>query len=41
MEELGGGGHQTMAATQIEGATVQEAVKALIHAIDIRLADES
>ncbi len=41
MEELGGGGHQTMAATQIEGSTVQEAVKALIHAIDIRLADEN
>lgn len=40
MEELGGGGHQTMAATQIEGITVQEAVKALIYAIDIRLADE-
>ncbi len=41
MEELGGGGHQTMAATQIEGSTVQEAVKALLHAIDIRLADEN
>ncbi|MBQ9079204.1 MAG: DHH family phosphoesterase [Ruminococcus sp.] len=40
MEELGGGGHQTMAATQIEGSTVQEAVKALIHAIDSRLEDE-
>ena len=40
MEELGGGGHQTMAATQIEGSTVQEAVKALIHAIDARLEDE-
>lgn len=41
MEELGGGGHQTMAATQIDGVTVQEAVKALIHAIDARLEDES
>ncbi len=41
MEELGGGGHQTMAATQIDGSTVQEAIKALIHAIDLRLADES
>lgn len=40
MEELGGGGHQTMAATQIEGSTVQEAVKSLIRAIDARLADE-
>ena len=40
MEKLGGGGHQTMAATQIEGSTVQEAVKALIHAIDSRLEDE-
>lgn len=40
MEELGGGGHQTMAATQLEGSTVQEAVKALIYAIDARMADE-
>jgi len=40
MEELGGGGHQTMAATQIEGSTVQEAVKSLIRAIDARLEDE-
>lgn len=40
MEELGGGGHQTMAATQIEGFTVQEAVKSLIRAIDARLEDE-
>lgn len=37
MEQLGGGGHQTMAATQLEGVTVQESVKALIHAIDDRL----
>ena len=34
MEQLGGGGHQTMAATQLEGFTVEEAVKALIFAID-------
>ena len=34
MEQLGGGGHQTMAATQLEGTTVEDAVKALIYAID-------
>lgn len=34
MEQLGGGGHQTMAATQLEGTTVENAVKALIYAID-------
>ncbi|WP_019678497.1 DHH family phosphoesterase [Ruminococcus flavefaciens] len=34
MEQLGGGGHQTMAATQLEGVTVEEAVKSLIFAID-------
>ncbi len=34
MEKLGGGGHQTMAATQIENSTIQEAVKMLIQAID-------
>lgn len=34
MEQLGGGGHQTMAATQIDNVTVQEAVKSLILAID-------
>ena len=36
MEKLGGGGHQTMAATQLENTTVQEAVKQLISAIDER-----
>ena len=34
MEQLGGGGHQTMAATQLENITIDEAVKALIIAID-------
>lgn len=34
MEQLGGGGHQTMAATQIENTNVQDAVKALTAVID-------
>ena len=34
MEQLGGGGHQTMAATQLENITIEEAAKALITAID-------
>ncbi len=34
MEQLGGGGHQTMAAAQLEGASVEDAVKSLIYAID-------
>ena len=34
MEQLGGGGHQTMAATQLENVTIEEAAKALIIAID-------
>ena len=34
MEQLGGGGHQTMAATQLENITIDEAAKALITAID-------
>lgn len=36
MELLGGGGHQTMAAAQLEGRTVEEAVNELIQAIDSR-----
>ncbi|MBR4509564.1 MAG: DHH family phosphoesterase [Ruminococcus sp.] len=36
MEELGVGGHQTMAATQIENVTIQDAVKALMNAIEAR-----
>ena len=36
MEQLGGGGHQTMAATQLEGISMQEAVKKLVNAIDSR-----
>ena len=36
MEELGGGGHQTMAAAQLENTSLQEAVKLLINAIDSR-----
>ncbi len=34
MEQLGGGGHQTMAAAQLENITLDEAAKALITAID-------
>lgn len=34
MEQLGGGGHQTMAAAQLENVTIEEASKALIVAID-------
>ncbi|NLT08978.1 MAG: RNA/single-stranded DNA exonuclease, partial [Ruminococcus sp.] len=34
MEQLGGGGHQTMAATQLDNTSIQEAVKSLIGAID-------
>lgn len=39
MEELGGGGHQTMAATQIENVSVEEAVRMLKRAIDKRLSE--
>lgn len=34
MEQLGGGGHQSMAAAQLEDVSTEEAVKALIYAID-------
>ncbi|MGN1080556.1 MAG: DHH family phosphoesterase, partial [Acutalibacteraceae bacterium] len=34
MEKLGGGGHMTMAAAQLEGMTYEEAVKRLAAAID-------
>ena len=30
MEQLGGGGHQTMAATQLKGCTIQEAKEQLL-----------
>ena len=33
MEELGGGGHQTMAATQLKGCTFEEAAQQLVDAI--------
>lgn len=36
MEQLGGGGHQTMAAAQVENISVQEAVKMLTNAINAR-----
>lgn len=36
MEQLGGGGHQTMAAAQLENTTIQDAAKALMRAIDER-----
>lgn len=34
MEELGGGGHQTMAATQIAGVTLQEAKERLLQVLE-------
>jgi c-di-AMP phosphodiesterase-like protein len=34
MECLGGGGHQTMAAAQLENVSIAEARKQLIKAID-------
>ena len=34
MEKLGGGGHQTMAATQLTGVTLQEAKEKLLKALD-------
>ena len=34
MEKLGGGGHQTMAAAQLENSTIEDANKAVINAID-------
>lgn len=37
MEKLGGGGHQTMAATQMYGITMQEAQKKLTEVIDLVL----
>ena len=33
MEKLGGGGHQTMAATQINGLSIEEAEKRLLEII--------
>lgn len=41
MERLGGGGHQTMAATQIKDVSVSEAVDRLKNAIDESLNDKS
>ncbi len=41
MEKLGGGGHQTMAATQLKGISSQDAVKQLIQAIDEIQADST
>ena len=34
MEQLGGGGHQTMAATQLKDITFDEAREKLLEAID-------
>jgi len=34
MEQLGGGGHQTMAATQLDNTTIKEAAEALAAVID-------
>ena len=39
MEQLGGGGHQTMAATQLSGIKMSEALNKLVAAIDAALAD--
>lgn len=39
MEILNGGGHQTMAATQLKDTTMEEAYEALIEAIDHRLSE--
>ena len=39
MEKMGGGGHQTMAATQLSDTTMQEAAQRLIEAIDDSLSD--
>ncbi len=39
MEELGGGGHQSMAAAQLEGVSFEEAQKLLTAAIDHRSSD--
>jgi c-di-AMP phosphodiesterase-like protein len=41
MEQLGGGGHQTMAAAQLENVTMSEAAKALIKVIDAHLEIDS
>lgn len=40
MERLGGGGHQTMAAAQLTGVTLQQAKERLIEALDENLADQ-
>ena len=34
MEQLGGGGHQTMAATQLESISISDAIDSLISIID-------
>ena len=34
MEALGGGGHQTMAATQLKGVTLEEAKEQLIEVLE-------
>jgi len=39
MEQLGGGGHQSMAATQLENTSISDAEKLLIAAIDERMND--
>ena len=39
MEQRGGGGHQTMAATQLSGIKMSEALNKLVAAIDAALAD--
>ena len=41
MEQLGGGGHQNMAAAQLQGVSMDHAVNALTAAIDDRLASEN
>ena len=41
MEKLGGGGHQTMSATQLSDINKEQALKMLIEVIDTNLEDAS
>ncbi|MBQ1807619.1 MAG: hypothetical protein II012_08315, partial [Ruminococcus sp.] len=41
MEKLGGGGHQTMAATQLYDTTMEQAMEQLKTAIDESLKEEA
>ena len=39
LEEFGGGGHFTMAGAQLKNTTIGEARRALLHALDTKLAE--